>query len=80
MSFRNATAEQKKANFTMVSPIMTLDSYLLIACRMQLQAFEWYSEGNGVHWKKLKDLVPKLAEIGITAVWIPRKSVVSFDD
>ncbi|KAK7047862.1 hypothetical protein VNI00_006190 [Paramarasmius palmivorus] len=36
-----------------------------------LQAFEWYSEGKGVHWKKLAKKVPELASIGITAMWIP---------
>jgi len=36
-----------------------------------LQAFEWYSEGGGVHWKKLIAKLPELAEMGITALWIP---------
>ncbi|TDL24317.1 putative alpha-amylase [Rickenella mellea] len=36
-----------------------------------IQAFEWYSEGEGVHWRKLAKLAPELASIGITAQWIP---------
>ncbi|EUC63189.1 glycoside hydrolase family 13 protein [Rhizoctonia solani AG-3 Rhs1AP] len=36
-----------------------------------LQAFEWYSPGGGVHWNKLKGLVPGLASMGVTAFWIP---------
>ena len=40
---------------------------------MQLQAFEWYSEGDGKHWGTLSDLIPKLCDFGITALWIPRK-------
>ncbi len=38
----------------------------------QIQAFEWYSEGNGVHWKKIADVSPELGEMGITAMWLPR--------
>ncbi|SJL11595.1 related to alpha-amylase [Armillaria ostoyae] len=36
-----------------------------------IQAFEWYSEGNGVHWKKIADVSPELGEMGITAMWLP---------
>ncbi|KAG9014454.1 hypothetical protein FRB93_013579 [Tulasnella sp. JGI-2019a] len=36
-----------------------------------LQAFEWYIDGNGVLWKKLKDQVPRLSDMGITAMWLP---------
>lgn len=39
----------------------------------QLQAFEWYSEGGGKHWGTISDLIPKLSDFGITALWIPRK-------
>ncbi len=39
----------------------------------QLQAFEWYSEGNGVHWNKLAKKTDELASFGITAMWLPRK-------
>ncbi len=36
-----------------------------------LQAFHWYLETDGKHWSRLKEMAPGLAEIGITAVWIP---------
>ncbi|KAF5356527.1 hypothetical protein D9758_008261 [Tetrapyrgos nigripes] len=36
-----------------------------------IQAFEWYCEGGGVHWKKLAKRAPELASFGITAMWIP---------
>ncbi|KAJ7205053.1 alpha-amylase [Mycena pura] len=36
-----------------------------------LQAFEWYVEGGGVHWKRLEKLVPELASMGVTAMWLP---------
>ncbi|KZT62429.1 glycoside hydrolase family 13 protein [Calocera cornea HHB12733] len=36
-----------------------------------MQAFEWYCEGGGVHWRKLKELVPTLADMGLTALWLP---------
>ena len=39
---------------------------------LQIQGFEWHSEGGGVHWNKLTSLIPTLADMGITAVWIPR--------
>jgi len=35
------------------------------------QAFEWYCEGGGVHWKKLESRVPELNDLGISAFWIP---------
>jgi alpha-amylase len=39
---------------------------------VQLQIFEWYTEGGGNHWKAITELAPKLADFGITAMWIPR--------
>ena len=39
---------------------------------LQIQGFEWYSDGGGVHWKKLTSLIPELSHMGITALWIPR--------
>lgn len=36
-----------------------------------MQYFEWYAPGNGVHWKKYKEDAPRLAEMGITACWVP---------
>ncbi|EGG10518.1 family 13 glycoside hydrolase [Melampsora larici-populina 98AG31] len=36
-----------------------------------IQAFEWHSEGNGKHWKWFKDRVKHLADLGITAAWLP---------
>jgi alpha-amylase len=36
-----------------------------------LQDFHWYLPANGKLWNQLKEEAPKLAEMGITAVWIP---------
>ncbi|KAJ7858203.1 alpha-amylase [Mycena leptocephala] len=36
-----------------------------------LQAFEWYVDGGGVHWKRIEKLVPELASMGMTAMWLP---------
>ena len=36
-----------------------------------LQAFHWYSHGDGEHWSRLADNADGLARSGITAVWIP---------
>ncbi|KAJ7484374.1 alpha-amylase [Mycena latifolia] len=36
-----------------------------------VKAFEWYVEGGGVHWKRIADLVPELASMGVTAMWLP---------
>ncbi|EJD53851.1 putative alpha-amylase [Auricularia subglabra TFB-10046 SS5] len=35
------------------------------------QAFEWYCEGDGVHWTKLEKRLGELNDIGISAMWIP---------
>ncbi|KAJ6532771.1 alpha-amylase [Mycena vulgaris] len=36
-----------------------------------LQSFEWYIEGGGVHWKRIEKMVPELASMGVTAMWLP---------
>ncbi|EIW72207.1 alpha-amylase [Tremella mesenterica] len=36
-----------------------------------MQFFEWYCEGDGVHWKKFESETDRLASIGITACWLP---------
>ncbi|CAK5272794.1 unnamed protein product, partial [Mycena citricolor] len=36
-----------------------------------LQAFEWYSEGGGKHWKTITERVPEFASMGLTALWLP---------
>lgn len=39
-----------------------------------MQYFEWYAEGDGVHWKKYEKESERLANMGITACWIPREA------
>ena len=39
-----------------------------------LQFFHWYYPTDGSLWKKLKTEAKHLAEIGITAVWLPPAS------
>ena len=36
-----------------------------------LQWFHWYIEPDGEHWNRLKEQAGKLADAGITAVWLP---------
>jgi alpha-amylase len=36
-----------------------------------LQAFEWYTPGQGQHWTWLKNNAERFGKMGITAVWIP---------
>ena len=36
-----------------------------------MQAFEWYIDGDGKHWKLLHSKIPELAKMGITALWLP---------
>jgi len=36
-----------------------------------LEAFEWYSEGQGRHWNLLQQLMPSIKAIGIDNAWIP---------
>lgn len=36
-----------------------------------IEAFEWYSEGGGRHWKYLQDLIPLFKSIGMDNVWLP---------
>jgi len=35
------------------------------------QWFHWYIEPDGEHWNRLKEQAAKLADAGITAVWLP---------
>jgi alpha-amylase len=46
---------------------------VLRSIRPQIQAFEWYVEGGGAHWKRIEKLVPELSSIGVTAMWLPRE-------
>lgn len=39
--------------------------------RTIIQYFEWYVEGNHVLWNKCRAQAPRLAEFGITDVWLP---------
>ncbi|WVF67353.1 hypothetical protein IAT40_002108 [Kwoniella sp. CBS 6097] len=36
-----------------------------------MQFFEWYAPGDGVHWKHFEEQTDRLADIGITACWLP---------
>ncbi|WP_160725237.1 alpha-amylase [Bacillus sp. USDA818B3_A] len=36
-----------------------------------MQFFEWHLMNDGTHWKRLKEMAPKLKEKGITSIWIP---------
>ena len=67
------TGRKHNENFTLVRrPLSCLNDNQLTS-GIQLQAFEWYTEGGGKHWSKLKSLAPELGLTGITALWIPRE-------
>lgn len=36
-----------------------------------LQCFEWYVPNDGTFWNHVKELAPSLADMGITAAWLP---------
>lgn len=36
-----------------------------------IQYFHWYYPNDGSLWRKVKEEAPKLAEIGVNAVWLP---------
>lgn len=38
---------------------------------IMIQFFHWYTRGNGELWTYLKNEAPKLAELGVTAAWLP---------
>lgn len=38
---------------------------------VMMQYFHWYYPADGSLWKKLKQEAPSIAEIGISAVWLP---------
>ena len=38
---------------------------------IMIQFFHWYSRGDGTLWNHLKEEAPRLASLGITAVWMP---------
>ncbi|CDZ98132.1 alpha-amylase [Phaffia rhodozyma] len=42
-----------------------------------IQYFEWYAEGNGVHWKKFSKESKRLGDMGITAAWLPPPTCAS---
>ncbi|MEH7121289.1 alpha-amylase [Neobacillus vireti] len=45
-----------------------------------MQFFEWHLEPDGTHWSRLKEMAPKLKEIGITSIWIPPVTKASSRD
>jgi len=68
-------SSRKDLNYTMVRFPPTSHPDVRRSDSLQIQGFEWYTEGGGVHWKKLTSLIPSLSEMGITAIWIPRSSL-----
>ncbi len=38
---------------------------------IMIQFFHWYSRDNGSLWNYLKSEAPRLAELGVTAAWLP---------
>lgn len=36
-----------------------------------MQGFEWFSPSGGLFWKQFEAKLEGLAQIGITAVWLP---------
>jgi alpha-amylase len=68
----NATYSSKDHNYTMVLDTASIVCTTMLNEDIQLQIFEWYTEGGGNHWKAIKELTPQLSDFGITAMWIPR--------
>lgn len=38
---------------------------------VMMQYFEWYLDNDGTLWNRIKEEIPKLKEMGVTAIWIP---------
>lgn len=38
---------------------------------LMIEAFEWYSPADQKHWKRIKEALPTLRELGVDKVWIP---------
>ena len=36
-----------------------------------VQGFEWYCPADHNHWNRLKRVIPSLADLGATSMWIP---------
>jgi alpha-amylase len=36
-----------------------------------LQGFEWYLPADGSHWRRLERVMPVVAQLGVTRMWIP---------
>ena len=39
---------------------------------VMMQYFEWYMPNDGTLWRRLRDDAKHLAELGVSAVWVPR--------
>ncbi len=39
--------------------------------KVLFQAFEWFLPDDGAHWDRLRDMAPKLKEMGVGGVWLP---------
>jgi len=44
---------------------------MITANRTLLQTFEWHTRTNPPHYIRLNELLPKLANLGITSIWLP---------
>jgi len=38
---------------------------------VMMQFFHWYNPADGTLWKELEDKAQDLANVGITALWLP---------
>ncbi|KAK3312940.1 alpha-amylase-like protein [Apodospora peruviana] len=39
--------------------------------KTMIQGFEWYIPADFAHWRRLTKIVPSLAALGVTSMWIP---------
>lgn len=79
VQFQDRTTEEASFNGAFSSLCSNsptdIHSYLFIYARLQFQFFEWDSIGTPERswWVYFKGEVPKLAEMGVTIVWLPRE-------
>ena len=68
---------QRQLRTKLIGPRETAgpDFYILWHTIMQngtmIQYFHWYIPADGKFWKQVKNEAPRLAELGINAVWLP---------
>jgi alpha-amylase len=55
----------------LANPLIVPDDQPCPENKTMFQGFEWYCPADHKHWQRLAKVVPDLAALGITSMWIP---------